>query len=40
MTIIFDASGKPFSQNSDDDTAVAPEEERQTLLDVSKLKCW
>ncbi|PLW33841.1 hypothetical protein PCASD_15888 [Puccinia coronata f. sp. avenae] len=38
MTIIFDASGKPFSQNSDDDTAVAPEEERQTLLDVSKLK--
>lgn len=39
MTIIFDASGKPFSQNSDDDSTAAPEEERPTLLDVSRLKC-
>ncbi|KAH9472635.1 hypothetical protein Pst134EA_003242 [Puccinia striiformis f. sp. tritici] len=41
MTIIFDASGKPFSQNSDDDsptTQDAAEEERPILLDVSKLK--
>ncbi|KNZ61904.1 hypothetical protein VP01_133g3 [Puccinia sorghi] len=40
MTIIFDASGKPFSQNSDDDSTAAPEEERPTLLDVSRLKCF
>jgi len=38
MTIIFDASGKPFSQNSDDDSTAIPEEERPTLLDVSRLK--
>ncbi|OAV97833.1 hypothetical protein PTTG_07289 [Puccinia triticina 1-1 BBBD Race 1] len=39
MTIIFDASGKPFSQNSDEDQATRDiAEERPTLLDVSKLK--
>ncbi|KAA1101883.1 hypothetical protein PGT21_032183 [Puccinia graminis f. sp. tritici] len=40
MTIIFDASGKPFSQNSDDDQATqnTAEDEHPTLLDVSKLK--
>lgn len=41
MTIIFDASGKPFSQNSNDDAPPmqdAVEDDLQPLIDVSKLK--